>query len=112
MRIAAVGLAVVLIVGLAPGAGAAVLPQEGVTAIPWLQPPPEFKEAQRKGFHAGVQAAIKDYDHHRFPDYNRRREYRHPHIDAAYRDDFRQGFRRGYDDAIHHLEKNLHRDTQ
>lgn len=112
MRIAAIALAAVLILGFAPAAGTAMPPQQGISAIPWLQPPPEFKEMQRQGFHAGVKAAANDYDHHRFPDYNRRKEYRHPHVDPAFRDDFRQGFRRGYDDAMHHLEKNLHNQPQ
>lgn len=86
---------------------AAAIPaaQDGASLIPWLQPPAEFKEAQREGFHAGVEAAVKDYDHHRFPDVDRRKEYRHPKIDPAFREDYRQGFRRGYDDAIKHLMK-------
>lgn len=88
---------------------AAPAAQEGVTAIPrppWMQPPPEFKEMQRQGFHAGVKAAIKDYDHHRFPDFEHHKEYRHPKVDAAFRVDFRQGFRRGYNDAMKHLIKD------
>jgi hypothetical protein len=78
--------------------------QDGIT-LPWLQPPPEFKEAQRQGFHAGVRAAANDYDHRRFPDPARRHEYKHPHVDRAFESDFRQGFVRGYNEAMHHLEK-------
>jgi hypothetical protein len=72
-------------------------------ALPWDQPPPEFTELKREGFHAGVRAAIKDFDHHRAPDVEQRAEYRHPHVDRALRTDFRAGFRRGYDDAMRHL---------
>ncbi len=106
-RLAEVIAGVILTVGLmvSPALAAPPVGQQGVTALPWLPPPPEFKEMQRQGFHAGVKAAIHDYDHHRFPDPARRREYRHPHVDPAFQGDFRQGFRRGYDDAIHHIEK-------
>jgi hypothetical protein len=40
--------------------------------MPWDQPPAEFKEMEKRGFHDGVQGAMKDYDHHRFPDVDRR----------------------------------------
>jgi hypothetical protein len=79
--------------------------QEGITSLPWMQPPPEFKETQRKGFHAGVQAAIKDYDKHRDPDLERHKEYVHPKVDRSFVPDYRDGFRRGYNDALKHLIK-------
>lgn len=78
----------------------------GQITWPWDQPPPEFKEAERKGFHAGVKDAIKDYDHHRDPDYERHKEYVHPKVDRSMKNDYREGFRRGYDDAMKHLEKS------
>ena len=74
--------------------------------LPWDQPPSEFKEMERRGFHDGVRGAMKDYDHHRFPDVERRSEYKHPHVEASLRDDYRKGFRRGYDDAMKHLMAN------
>ena len=76
-----------------------VLPQEGG----WDAPPPEFREVQRKGFHDGIEGARKDFDNHRPPNVNNRDEYRHPHVDASMRDDYRDGFRRGYDVAMQHL---------
>ena len=83
---------------------AAAAGQGGLT-LPWMQPPPEFREMQQQGFHAGVQAAIKDYDHHRDPDLERHREYVHPKVDRSYLPDFRDGYRRGYNDAMKHLIK-------
>lgn len=83
--------------------------QEGARAhipLPWNQPPPEFKEVKRKGFHAGVQAAIKDFDHHRDPDYERHKQYVHPKVHRSLMSDYRIGFRRGYDDAMKHLKKS------
>lgn len=88
----------------ANAAPAAVL--GGQFQLPWDQPPPEFKEIQRKGFHAGVKAAIKDYDHHRDPDYERHKEYVHPKVDRSMKNDYRDGFRRGYDDTLKHLQKS------
>jgi hypothetical protein len=102
---------VILIVTLAvpavtPSRTFAATPQDGDydrDQRGWDAPPPEFREVQRQGFHDGVEGARKDFDHHRMPDVNRREEYRHPHVDAALREDYREGFRRGYDVAMHHL---------
>jgi hypothetical protein len=83
---------------------AAAAGQEGIT-LPWMQPPPEFKEMQREGFHEGVQAAIKDFDKHRDPDLERHKEYVRPKVDRSYVPDYRDGYRRGYNDAMKHLIK-------
>jgi hypothetical protein len=69
----------------------------------WDTPPAEFRDVQRQGFHDGIEGARKDFDHHRAPNVNNREEYRHPHVDASVRDDYREGFRRGYDVAMQHL---------
>ena len=82
----------------APQAAAYVQDQPG-----WDAPPAEFRDAQRQGFHDGIQGARKDFDHHRMPDVNNREEYRHPHVDPAVREDYREGFRRGYEVAMHHM---------
>ncbi len=73
--------------------------------LPWMQPPAEFKEMQKQGFHAGVQAAVKDYDKHRDPDLERHKEYVHPKVDKSYVPDYRDGYRQGYNDAYKHLTK-------
>jgi len=69
----------------------------------WDAPPAEFREIQRKGFRDGIEGARKDFDNHRPPNVNNREEYRHPHVDASMRDDYRDGFRRGYEVAMQHL---------
>lgn len=69
----------------------------------WDAPPAEFRDVQRQGFHDGIEGARRDFDHHRSPDVDHREEYRHPHVDSSLRDDYREGYRRGYDVAMHHL---------
>jgi hypothetical protein len=69
----------------------------------WDAPPQEFREIQRQGFHDGVEGARKDFDKHRRPDVNKRDEYRHPHVPRSDREDYRDGFRRGYESAMSHL---------
>lgn len=69
----------------------------------WDAPPAEFREVQKQGFRDGIEGARKDFDHHRAPNVNNRDEYRHPHVDASLRNDYREGFRRGYDVAMRHL---------
>jgi len=69
----------------------------------WDAPPGEFREVQRQGFHDGIEGARKDFDNHRRPDVNNRDEYRHPRVPRGLRDDYREGFRQGYDRAMHHL---------
>jgi hypothetical protein len=69
----------------------------------WDAPPAEFREAQRQGFHDGVEGARKDFDNHRPPNVENRDEFRHPHVSRDLRDDYREGFRAGYDRAMSHL---------
>jgi hypothetical protein len=69
----------------------------------WDQPPHEFREIQRQGFHDGVEGAKKDFDHHRMPDVDNRAEYRHPNVPKSDREDYREGYRRGYEAAMAHL---------
>jgi hypothetical protein len=83
---------------------AAQRPQGYVADQPsWDVPPAEFRDVQREGFHDGIEGARKDFDNHRMPDVNNRAEYRHPHVDPAVRNDYREGFRRGYDVAMRHM---------
>ena len=79
---------------------------EAQITLPWDQPPPEFKEMEKRGFHDGVQAAINDYNHHREPDPDRRKEFRDPHVKRSFVEDYRKGFRRGYDDSMRHMVRS------
>jgi len=80
-------------------------PPPAVDAGPggWDAPPREFREIQRQGFHDGIEGARKDFDHHRPPNVEGRAEYRHPHVSPSAFDDYREGFRRGYEAATNHL---------
>ncbi|HEY3627618.1 MAG TPA: hypothetical protein VGL00_15095 [Terracidiphilus sp.] len=108
-------LRLLLVIGCAVLAVAAcnALPRGNLSAItsgmeaqitmPWDQPPPEFKEVERRGFNDGVQAAIKDFNHHREPEPERHKEFREPHVHRSFVGDYRKGFQRGYDDAMGHM---------
>ncbi len=69
----------------------------------WDQPPGEFQEVQRQGFHDGIEGARKDFENHRQPNVNNRDEYRHPSFHGPDRRAYKQGFRRGYDVGVQHL---------
>lgn len=73
----------------------------------WNAPPAEFREAQRRGFHDGIEGARRDFDNHRPPNVENRDEFRHPHVSRDLREDYRDGFRRGYERAMSHLN-NAH----
>jgi hypothetical protein len=75
----------------------------------WDAPPQEFREIQRQGFHDGIEGARKDFDHHRPSNVEDRSEYRHPHVSPSARQDYRAGFRRGYEVAMNHLTAPDHR---
>jgi hypothetical protein len=74
----------------------------------WDQPPGEFREYQRRGFHDGVEGARQDFKHHRAPDPANRDEFHHPHVPRDMREDYRDGFRRGYEIAMQHLQAEQH----
>ncbi len=96
--------------GLASASGAPQDPHQGPPPAGygqdrggWDAPPPEFQDIQRRGFHDGIEGARKDMDNHRRPDVNNRDEYRHPSVRRGERNAYREGFRRGYDQAMSHL---------
>lgn len=91
-------------VGTSPSKALAASPQIAVQVQGgWDQPPAEYRDVQRQGFHDGIEAAHRDFDHHRRADADDHEEYRHPHVDHAVRGDYREGFRHGYEVATHHL---------
>jgi hypothetical protein len=78
----------------------------------WDAPPSEFRDVQRQGFHDGIEGARRDFDNHRPPNPNNRDEFRHPRVPRGLRNDYREGFRQGYDRAMRHLmgDRDQHRD--
>jgi hypothetical protein len=70
----------------------------------WDNAPSEFNDAQKRGFQDGMVGARKDYENHRQPNVNNRDEYRHPNVPKDLRHDYREGFQRGYDAAVRHME--------
>lgn len=92
------------VAAVAPGAGQGAQYDHGHD---WDAPPAEFSEAKRQGFHDGVEGARKDYENHRPPNVENREEYRHPHVSHDLREDYREGFRAGYERATSHLN-SLH----
>ena len=69
----------------------------------WDEPPGELNEAQRRGFHDGVEGARRDFGNNRRPDVENREEYRGPRVEPELREAYREGFRRGYETAASHL---------
>jgi hypothetical protein len=69
----------------------------------WDQPPSEYREIQRQGFHDGIEGARKDFENHRKPTVKNRDEYKHPPVPEPDRDAYRAAFRRGYDQGVEHL---------
>ena len=78
-------------------------PPQGYQGGGWDQPPQEFQDVQRQGFHDGIVGAQKDFENHRAPNVNNRDEFRHPSFRGPDRHAYRQGFRRGYDVGVRHL---------
>jgi len=69
----------------------------------WDAPPPEFSDIERRGFRDGIEGARKDYGNHRRPNVDNREEYRHPNLPRNEWNDYRGGFRRGYDRGMSYL---------
>jgi hypothetical protein len=59
-------------------------------------------DIQRRGFHDGMDGARKDMDNHRRPNVNNRDEYRHPNVPRQARNEYRDAFKRGYEQAMSH----------
>jgi hypothetical protein len=79
-----------------------------------VQPPPRpdwdgwamrglSSDAQRRGYHEGVEEAQKDFQYHRRPDPDDHEEYREPYVAPEFVDDYREGFMRGYTAAMSRL---------
>lgn len=60
-------------------------------------------DAERHGYHEGVEAAREDYRFHRRPDPDDRQEYRYPRVPPEVVEEYREGFMRGYEVAMSQL---------
>jgi hypothetical protein len=74
----------------------------------WDEAPSEYRDAQRTGFHDGIEAARRDFEGHRHKDADDHQMYRHPPVDHRLRDDYRHAFREGYSRAMHHMKDERH----
>lgn len=72
----------------------------------WDQPPNEYRDAQRRGFHEGVEAARHDFTDRRHADADDHEMYKHPPVEESARQDFREGFREGYHRAMEHMKRD------
>jgi hypothetical protein len=70
---------------------------------PWDFVPDRFTEVGQRGFREGIEGARRDLQNHRRPDPNNRDEYRSPNVPPQFVDDYREGFRLGYERAIAHF---------
>ena len=77
---------------------------------PWDQVPSEYRDAERRGFHEGVEAARQDFSRHHHKDADDHEMYRHPPVEESARREFREGFREGYRRAVDHLMRDHDRD--
>jgi Spy/CpxP family protein refolding chaperone len=73
----------------------------------WDAPPQEFRDIQRQGFRDGIQAARRDIENQRPPNAERTMEFRRPPIPPPARDEYREGFRRGYQLALSHAREGM-----
>ena len=69
----------------------------------WDAPPADYRDAQQRGFHEGVEAARHDFSEHRHADADDHEMYRHPPVEGEARNEFREGFREGYRRAMDHM---------
>jgi len=70
----------------------------------WDRPPDNYQDAQRRGFHEGIEAARRDFADHRHADADDHDVYKHPPVDEHDRGAFREGFKEGYHRAMDHMK--------
>jgi hypothetical protein len=73
----------------------------------WDAPPQEFRDVQKQGFHDGIEAARKDMQYRRPANAEMHEELRHPNVEEGLREDYRDGFRKGYNVAFAHSKEVL-----
>jgi hypothetical protein len=99
--------------GIAAKAYAAPAPSPAAASYQegrWDEPPSEYREASRQGFHDGIEAARRDFETRSHKDADDHDRYRHPNVEREFVDDYRHAFREGYSRAMHHLKEERHDD--
>lgn len=74
----------------------------GQVVLQWDVPPSDFRDAARRGFHDGIEAAHRDFYQHRRMDPDDNFMFRRPPVPRRERDEYRRGFERGYHAALNH----------
>ena len=77
----------------------------------WDRAPDSYQDAQRRGFHEGMEAARRDFADHRHADADDHQVYKHPPVDERDRGAFREGFKEGYRRAMDHMKHDRDRDN-
>ena len=78
----------------------------------WDSPPDEYRDVQREGFRDGIEAARNDWERHSHKDADDHDRFRHPPVDRQFTHDYRDAFKRGYSEAMHHMKDEHHMDDQ
>jgi len=64
-------------------------------------PPPAYSEVAQQGYHDGVAAAQRDIRNGLRPDADRHPRFRNPPVPPPLQEDYRHGFREGYQAVFH-----------
>lgn len=64
-------------------------------------PPPAYSAAAQQGYHDGVAAARRDVSNGLGPDAGRHPRFRNPPVPPPLQEDYRHGFREGYQAVFH-----------
>lgn len=64
-------------------------------------PPPDFQAIAQQGFHDGFAAARRDAQQGKPPDIDHPPRFRRPPVPPPGIEDYRRGFRRGYETFLH-----------
>ena len=64
-------------------------------------PPPAYTQIAQRGFHDGFEAARRDMARGIPPDVDRHPRFRNPPVPPPAFEDYRHGFREGYQRALH-----------
>jgi hypothetical protein len=68
---------------------------------PYYAPPPPGVQIHDQGIHDGFEAARRDVAEGRPPYFQRHPRFRNPPVPGPAREDYRDGFRQGYEQFMH-----------